>query len=147
MKNFSELVDENWSNAVFKASDEIEKYITDVRGCLKSTNAEIRSAAIAVLNEANISEAHDEIVKLIDDENPRVVEEVLEYLNDFCLPSDAKLLANLLRSKKHLFLASHALNSLVKDSGPSIDEEDPETIIQADINKWMEILRQHGYIA
>ena len=146
MKNFSELVDENWGNAVFKASYEIDKYIADVRGSLKSANAEIRSAAIAVLNEANISEAHDEIVKLIDDENPRVVEEVLEYLNDFCLPSDVKLLANLLRTKKHLFLVSHALNSLLKDSGPSIDEEDPENMIQADINKWMEILRQHGYI-
>ena len=146
MEKFSELVEKNWSNAVFKASYDIDKYISDVKNSLKSDNAEIRSAAIAVLNEANISEAHDQIVNLIYDENYQVVEEVLEYLIDYCLPSDVNVLVEILKKKEHLFSVSSALNKIYQNRGPIIDEEGPATKIDEEISEWLEILRNDGYI-
>jgi len=121
--SFSHFVASDWASAVREAAAKFAEWEANVMDSLNSANPEVRSAAIATLNEAGCAAAHDSVVRLLKDENPEVRAEALEYLFDFARPEDAPVLLALLREKDHLFLASEALNRLCGGVGPVLDSD------------------------
>lgn len=145
-QTFADLVSSNWTLAVQEASSEFVRWKHDLLASLNSANPEVRSAAIAALNEANFAEAHDAVASLAKDENPHVRDEVFEYLLDFGRPEDARLLLAILKNQEHLFVVSEILNRLCNRTGPVLDEDDNEEEIRANTMVWENILRERGYV-
>jgi HEAT repeat protein len=137
--SFESLVEKSWSLAVFEAAHRFDELRPVVLVALSSPNGEVRSAAVAALNEANDQGAHDQVIALINDPDHGVQEEVLEYLVEFAIEKDSETLLNMLRIKKHIFLASSALKRLYSH-GPAIHENDDPASQDADIAKWRAIL-------
>ena len=137
--SFELMVERSWSLAVFEAAYRFEELKPTVLAALSSPNGEVRSAAVAVLNEANDQTAHDQVVALIRDQDQWVRHEVLEYLNDFAVEEDAELILGFLKEREHLFLASRALERLYPQ-GPLIDEEADVVSQEADISMWEAII-------
>jgi HEAT repeat protein len=113
---------------------------------LASADPEVRSAAVATLNEANDEAAHDLVVALISDPDVHVQEEVLEYIEQFPRQADAALLLEVLRSRRNAFLASSALRRICGDEGPLVADEEINDEV-ASIAEWERILRGRGLVA
>ena len=144
---FARLVASSWSTAVSEASAGFVEWKSDVFNSLHSMSPEVRSAAIATLNEANCEEAHDKVINLARDKDHDVRGKVYEYLYDFVRPEDAPLLLSAIKVRDHIFLVSTALNRLCDDAGPTLDDEDTEAENKANTLKWEQILRERGYVA
>ena len=117
-----------------------------VAEALSSQSAEVRSAAVAVFNEANDIEAHDLVFTLARDRDVHVQEEVLEYLEQFPRESDALFLLEKLVAREHLFLASSALSRLCGGEGPLITEEEANGLSEQ-VLAWEKVLRAKGLVA
>ena len=143
---FFDLVIQNWSDAVFKASANIEHFEKSIVASLNSSNSEVRSAAVAALNEANMASAHDMVVNLIGDADEHVRDEVLEYLKDFAIQSDAPLIFEKLKIGENVFMASLALHRLCPGGGETIDEEDSAAYKSEQIEHWRNSLQNQGLL-
>jgi|GEM_PF-3939858 len=111
---FAKLVGENWLHAVMRAAHEIDDIRPDVLAALCSTDAEVRSVAVAALNESNDALAHDDIAAMLDDQNENVRDEVLEYLQEFSQPKDAsRLYERIGKPGYDCFLVTRALARIV----------------------------------
>ena len=147
IKEFEFRVGSNWSAAVCWALAEYPRSRADLVRCLSSDDPEVRSAAVAALNEADDASAHDEVLALIEDSNHEVQCEDLEYLKDMGRPSDAAQIFAFLERGQHLFVASLALRSVIDDCGPTVDEEE-SAIEQAHfIRQWRGFLESRGLLA
>ncbi len=143
---FEQAVENNWSLGVMEATHRYQDMRSLVIEALHSLNAECRSAAVAVMNEANDAEAHDLVFALAHDPAAHVREEVLEYLEQFPSKSDASLLLDQLISGQHPFLASSALIKLCGGIGELITEEDTDELPEK-IRAWKKLLRTQGLVA
>ena len=137
--SFESLVENSWSLAVFEAAHRFREFRQSVLAALASPNSEVRSAAVAVLNEANDRSAHDQIASLLTDPDSGVRGEVLEYLVEFSVEKDARALVNILKEKQQLFLVSSALKRLYPQ-GPEMHEDDSASSQDANISEWEAIL-------
>jgi len=144
---FEDLAIEDWSKAVFEGAHRFTEARELVLNALNSSNGEVRSAAVATLNEANHIASHDSVVALAHDTDPQVREEVLEYIEQFPASADAALLIEKLKSKDHVFLASSALQKLCRGDGPLIEGDETPEVMEQQLSEWKEVLRQHGYSA
>ena len=136
---FESMVHDSWSLAVFEAVHWFNEFRPSILAALTSPNGEVRSAAVAALNEANDQNAHDQVFALLADPDHLVRDEVLEYLVEFAVEADVQALFNILKEKQQLFLASSALKRLYPQ-GPVIYEDDSASSQEADISKWEVIL-------
>ena len=137
--SFESLVESSWSSAVFEAAHRFRDLRPSVLAALASPSCEVRSAAVAALNEANDKSAHDQVALLLTDPDHRVRGEVLEYMVEFAVERDAKALLKILKERQQPFLASSALKRLYPH-GPEIHEDDSTASQEANISKWEVIL-------
>ena len=144
---FSQLVEESWSKAVSYGSHHINHYKNELLDSLKSPDPEQRSAAVTSFNEANDTTVHDYIVKLIDDSDFGVRQEVLEYLEDFAKKEDIKIVFDRIRDDLELIYHKTAIlqKVTVRASGTILDD-DPKEIIEKEIKDWEEYLKLNSYI-
>ena len=112
---------------------------------LKSENSEVRSAAVAAFNEADDATAHDAVFALAEDSDAHVREEVLEYIEQFPLKTDAPYLIRKLEEGDKLFLASSALRRLCEDRGPLLSDDETGDLA-ARFSEWRNILGALGYV-
>jgi HEAT repeat protein len=136
MTQFEVAVHENWSLAVAAAVADFPRSRPHVLAALQSQSPNVRSAAVAVLHEANDHEAHGLILPLLFDSEKSVQDEALEYLEEFAQRSDAPLLLAALKDGAHPFLATSALCRLSGRSGPLLDEEDSPDEFAAGVEAW-----------
>ena len=144
---FERLVAEEWSRAVMAATHRFGEVREQVVCALGSADPQVRSAAIATLNEADDAAAHDLVAALADDCDAHVRGEVLEYLEQFPTEADVPLLLGNLKARNHLFLTSSALARLCGTNGPLIDDEELESGAASSIAEWERILRVRGLVA
>ena len=145
--DFESLVVKSWGHAVAIASTYIERYRPQLVDSLKSLNPEVRSAAVAALNEGNVASAHDAVLSLTDDTDEWVRHEVVEYLLDFAVPSDAKIiLARVEQYPDLCFLLSDVLRRLTGRDDGIIDDEDPPEKVKKELREWRDFLIRGGYI-
>jgi hypothetical protein len=145
--DFESLVVKSWGDAVGIASSHIERYRSQLFESLQSLNPEVRSAAIAALNEGNVTSAHDIVLSLIDDTDEWVRHEVAEYLLQFAVSSDAEiLLARIERYPDLRFVLSKVLCRLTGRDDGIIDDEDPPEKVERELGEWRDFLIKGGYI-
>ncbi|MEK8034443.1 HEAT repeat domain-containing protein [Ideonella sp. DXS29W] len=137
---FESAVAESWSQAVMAASVRYAEVRDQVVKALKSANPEVRSAAIATVNEANDKLAHDLVVRLANDPDTQVREEVMEYIEEFPQESDVGILLGSLKAGESLYLASSALRKILGNVGPLLDDEEADTRANA-VAAWEEAVR------
>lgn len=143
---FEQLVGVNWSRAVAEASARFGEYEADVRACLKSADPEVRSTAVAAATEAKAAKMHALVSPLLQDQSDLVRGEVLEYLDECGLASDAPALLGHLRSGDHSFLAYQALKSISGCGGPAVlDDDSPEEKARLGA-EWERLLAQKGLL-
>ena len=143
---FESRVVEDWSHAVREATHRFTDVRVEVIAALGSDNADVRSAAIATLNESDDESAHDLVVALANDSHTHVQEEVLEYIEQFPKESDAVILLDKLKAGKHLFLASYALRKLCEGDGPLILDEEYGNHAKS-VSAWEGLLHARGLVA
>ena len=146
VNKFAKLALENWSGAVFEATAHFTELKEDIVASLAAEQSQVRSAAVAALNEANCAEMHDKVVALAGDSDDHVREEVIEYLHYFATPRDARLLLDLIQNDDLVFLATQALNRLCDGEGMLIDDDDEEEYRLVQVQRWEKILRGRGYV-
>lgn len=142
---FENLVAQSWSHAVMEAShcfNEARPYLVEA---LRSDNPEVRCAAVAAFNEANAADAHDLVFALSQDPDSHVRDEVLEFIEQFPLESDAAYLLSKIERHERLFLASSALLRLFGNIGPLLSEDDAPSELIAGINEWRNQLQIRGH--
>jgi len=144
--SFERLVARGWAFAVMEAAHRFVEMRLLVIEALRSTNPEVRSAAVAVLNEANDAEAHDLVVALAQDPDGHVREEVLEYIEQFPRETDAALLLAKLSAGESPFLVSAALVKLFGNTGPLISGEEGDALPEQ-VRIWEKFLRAKGHVA
>lgn len=144
---FESMVVESWSKAVFEGAHRFSEAREHIVCALRSENGEVRSAAVATLNEANDIESHDLVVRLANDEDLHVREEVLEYIEQFPKAADANFLLEKLRLRENVFIVSSALNRLCGGVGPIIGDDESEDVVIKRQGEWEQILKEHGYYA
>ena len=142
---FESLVEDDWERAVAQATAQFESLREQVLAALESPAPQVRSAAVAVLLEAEDHTAHDSVVGLLLDPNEDVRTEVLEYLAEFAKPEDAKRLLAALKSGAHSFLATSALCRSMDVDGPVLDDEDPPHQVAVATDAWEAIVRGSGH--
>ncbi len=144
---FAKLVEESWSKAVAHASNNFEYYREELIKSLSSKNPEVRSAAVTSFNEANDPTVHDLVIKLIDDKDSRVRQEVLEYLEDFGKKEDIQIIFDrICEDIEHIYHKTAILQNLTgRDKGTILDDDSKEDI-EKEINAWKNYLRLSSYI-
>ncbi len=144
---FAKLVEESWSKAVAYASNNFAHYRGELIKSLNSTNPEVRSAAVTSFNEANDSTVHDLVIKLIDDKDSGVRQEVLEYLEDFGKKEDILMIFDrIYEDIEHIYNKTAILQNLTgKDNGTILDD-DPKEDIEKEIKAWEKYLTLNNYI-
>ena len=144
---FRELVKKSWSKAVAAASSHIDHYRPELIEALESEDPEVRSAAVASLNEGNDAASHDDVIKLMKDPDSSVRHEVAEYLQDFALASDAKQILETMESNPSLLnLLSNALKHITGREDGLMDEEDPPKQTKKELSQWRVYLQEKGII-
>ena len=142
-EKFEKLVTKSWSNAVEKVSANLSHYRTEVFNALHSKNPEVRSAAVAVLNEANVADAHDDIISLINDSDKSVRCEVGEYLLDYSVISDVDLiLESIFKWPDYRFPLSKALCNLTGRETGIIDEDSSIDEVENELKDWKEYIQR-----
>jgi HEAT repeat protein len=137
---FAAEVVKDWSHAVASAAHNYVTVRQQVLYGLLSTNAEVRSAAVAVCNEANDLAAHDSVLELINDPELAVRGEVLEYLYEFAQANAATHLLQTLRNREHCFLATSALRRIYQVDGPILAEDESEEAWKCALLYWQSVL-------
>jgi HEAT repeat protein len=140
---FERRVESGWELAVAEAAYRFSQVRPSVISSLGSPSPEVRSAAVAALNEANDVSAHDLVVKLANDPDDEVRGEVVEYLAEFCTKSDAAVLLAFIRRNDHVFYATHALERLV-EGGPLLYSAEDDFAAAA--LRWEHLLRDRGLL-
>ena len=112
---------------------------------LNSEDSEVRSAAIAAFNEAIDVSAHDLVIALAEDSDVHFREEVLEYIEQSPIQTDAPYLPAKLESGEQLFLASSGLRRLCSGRGPLLTDDETADL-PAVISEWRALLQELGYV-
>jgi HEAT repeat protein len=134
--DFTELVSENWSRAVMRASHELQAFRPQLLAALASTDPELRSAAVATLFEADAADAHDEILVLLDDPVASVRVEAAEYLSEFAGDGDFPQLVARLDDEHMRFHLTKALCRLTGSSDGLLAGDEPEDVTRTVIARW-----------
>jgi HEAT repeat protein len=108
---------------------------------LTSGDSEVRSAAVAAFFEANASDAHDEILKLLDDPVESVRDEVAEYLSEFAIGSDVPRLVEHLDDAHTRFQLTKALSRLTGWSDGLLAGDESADRTRAVISRWRDLSR------
>jgi hypothetical protein len=145
---FPAMVKESWARAVASASVDLARFRPVLIEGLRSKDAEVRSAAVAALFEGDDDESHDAIIPLIDDPDPKVRHEVVGYLTEYAVETDAETLFSALTAHPDLsFLLSMALMQATgRVDGVMQDEDAPEDR-DRELRLWREYLAARGLLS
>jgi HEAT repeat protein len=130
----------NWSLAVAEAAHLFPESRDALYEALHVADPEVRAAAVAALNEANDSHAHDRVAQLLMDPNESVRSEALEYIEQFPQLTDAPVLLDGLLDQEACFMSSLALARLTGESGPTVAPDSELSDRQSAAARWREII-------
>jgi HEAT repeat protein len=139
--DFASLVARNWSQAVAHASHGITAFRAQLLAALSSPDGEVRSAAVAALNEADDRDSRDAVLALIDDPFPAVRHEVFEYLSEFATVDDVNALVDRLDDDHVRFHVTRALCRLTGWSDGLLNGDEPDDVVRDTIDQWRAIAR------
>ena len=140
---YERMVVENWSNAVRVASHAFDTWEAQVVSALRSESDEIRSAAVATINEADSAKHRRAILELCADSSTLVLGEVLEYLGEFGEIADSPKILHMSELGASAFDVTYALSKLIPDGPGTVDDEDSDERILEMLADWKTEISKH----